>query len=678
MTTYGTGNPLGSTAPKDLYDNAQNIDDFANGQSLAYPDRFGVARLSLAGLRNEVDQALINMGYESTHLTYVDGTPLVVQRPTQLIDRGGSVFRVKLPQTFPLTLTGTFATDAPKLLDVGDAALRGALAAPTGAAMVGTRTGTVEQRFASGPDTFFGYASLQAALNAQTPGGTLYIPPGAYTITAQLTMSIPGVTLWLDDAATINYNIPTTFTALLITGAGCTVRGGKNGGWVGPAVWDGLNVSPSYAVIRIEADRCRIETRLVNVQKVGIWFKDCSYGIAWGCDVQGNYPVGQWTGIETVHYGILLDPGTGAFGGSFKVQSCTIASCVQGILAGNYGVGGIARGINITGNEFEGMWNHAIYSNYTDGAVIVGNNFNRCQLPVVASGRYNVIEANSLHTAIGTVGDERDVVGISLRDCSMSVVSGNSIKGVVTGAANVVINLQYFAGIVDSMNGNIINGNTIDITGGLANPIRIEGTSTLGATNCSNNIISNNVIRAPLNSDGAILLDGIATGANHGNQINDNNITILAGNDGIRANNQLMAAIHGNTIDWEYDAGSAQTCVGVRLFGTSQFCSVVNNSYVVDFQFGANLNITGLAETAPASSNICHNNHDKTSTAKALTFFKVSPAPNSLMDIQETGPGAPTMSARSGSTWRRYPFGSTGSSLYVKESSNAGSDWTPK
>ena len=30
MTTYNTGNPLGSTSPKDLYDNAENLDELVN------------------------------------------------------------------------------------------------------------------------------------------------------------------------------------------------------------------------------------------------------------------------------------------------------------------------------------------------------------------------------------------------------------------------------------------------------------------------------------------------------------------------------------------------------------------------------------------------------------------------------------------------------------------------
>ena len=42
-----TGNPIGSTAAKDLSDNAQNLDKFANGNDYEYADRLGRSRKSL-------------------------------------------------------------------------------------------------------------------------------------------------------------------------------------------------------------------------------------------------------------------------------------------------------------------------------------------------------------------------------------------------------------------------------------------------------------------------------------------------------------------------------------------------------------------------------------------------------------------------------------------------------
>ena len=48
MTTYNTGNPLGSTSPKDLYDNAENLDQAVNSAADTWVDRFGETRLTMA------------------------------------------------------------------------------------------------------------------------------------------------------------------------------------------------------------------------------------------------------------------------------------------------------------------------------------------------------------------------------------------------------------------------------------------------------------------------------------------------------------------------------------------------------------------------------------------------------------------------------------------------------
>jgi hypothetical protein len=137
MTTYFTGNPIGSTAVQDLYDNAQNFDLLLLGSAASYLDRLGVLRQSWAGMQQLVNDFIVSMGFEATHLVYVDGSPLVVDRPTQLIDRAGSVYKVKMPATFPVNLSGTWATDQLLLVDVGDASLRAILAAAGGAGLVG-------------------------------------------------------------------------------------------------------------------------------------------------------------------------------------------------------------------------------------------------------------------------------------------------------------------------------------------------------------------------------------------------------------------------------------------------------------------------------------------------------------------------------------------------------------
>lgn len=135
--TYNTLNPLGSTSAKDLSDNASNFDEGMNSLSPSFYDRFKRRRETWAGMEKLVHDFLEVMGFEATHLVYVDGTPLTVLRPTQLIDRAGSVYKVKAPASFPVVLSGTWSTDQLLLVDIGDASLRSSLASATGATMIG-------------------------------------------------------------------------------------------------------------------------------------------------------------------------------------------------------------------------------------------------------------------------------------------------------------------------------------------------------------------------------------------------------------------------------------------------------------------------------------------------------------------------------------------------------------
>lgn len=64
MTTYNTGNQLGSSAAKDLYDNAQNLDHLSNDQSNeTWPDRFGMPRLTWHGMEVRYQEKLSSMGW---------------------------------------------------------------------------------------------------------------------------------------------------------------------------------------------------------------------------------------------------------------------------------------------------------------------------------------------------------------------------------------------------------------------------------------------------------------------------------------------------------------------------------------------------------------------------------------------------------------------------------------
>ena len=75
MTTYNTGNPIGSTDARDLYDNAQAFDEAVNSTGLTYTDRKGNVVQALAACGIEI-QTSCEQGVCGTCLTRVlDGVP---------------------------------------------------------------------------------------------------------------------------------------------------------------------------------------------------------------------------------------------------------------------------------------------------------------------------------------------------------------------------------------------------------------------------------------------------------------------------------------------------------------------------------------------------------------------------------------------------------------------------
>lgn len=70
-------------------------------------------------------------------MQYVDGTPLVVDSPAKLIERGGNLYSVKLPASFPIELSGTWSADEPLLVFRNDQSLRQELAGQDRDAVLG-------------------------------------------------------------------------------------------------------------------------------------------------------------------------------------------------------------------------------------------------------------------------------------------------------------------------------------------------------------------------------------------------------------------------------------------------------------------------------------------------------------------------------------------------------------
>lgn len=150
---YNTGNPVGSTDPRDLFDNAGILDQFSNGPAPFYPDRFAVQRLSLSGMRYNFDQAqsgreaqfqqfLAGSGFEAP-VSYAEGVTL--ERVTQTFVRDNVQYRIKDPAELPYTLTGDWDMESDYFASMGDSGLRQDLNSPTGASNVRLGFRTLEQ-----------------------------------------------------------------------------------------------------------------------------------------------------------------------------------------------------------------------------------------------------------------------------------------------------------------------------------------------------------------------------------------------------------------------------------------------------------------------------------------------------------------------------------------------------
>lgn len=139
MTTYNTGNPIGSTAVKDLYDNAENLDTAVNTRTAeSWSDRFGVARKTWWGMEQDFQQFLLDSGYVNIG-DY--GPGLEITERNQIFWRDGELYRASAALELPYTTTGDWGDEEGLFVAVGDQALRQELSQSGGAAMIGAPDG---------------------------------------------------------------------------------------------------------------------------------------------------------------------------------------------------------------------------------------------------------------------------------------------------------------------------------------------------------------------------------------------------------------------------------------------------------------------------------------------------------------------------------------------------------
>lgn len=190
--TYNTLNPLGSTSPKDLFDNASNMDDAMNSLSPSFQDRFDRRRETWAGMETAFQAMLDSFGFVYV-ADYVDGVPgIVLTSRNQYIVRAGLQYHLTPEAPLPFTTTGNWAADQTSFLAfTDDDTLRVDLADAAdplkGAALVGYQGGTVSSALAtltaaiSGANSFRTVATVADLVAGAASGIQYQLTSGYYT-----------------------------------------------------------------------------------------------------------------------------------------------------------------------------------------------------------------------------------------------------------------------------------------------------------------------------------------------------------------------------------------------------------------------------------------------------------------------------------------------------------------
>lgn len=157
---YDTNNPVGSTDPRDLYDNAGNLDKFVNGDAPFYPDRLGKQRISWSGMEadfsnaQEGREAAFDQFLEASAFIWIGdyGAGLTFTSRSQYMVRDGNAYRLAVSTTIPYTSTGNWALEQTKFSLVNsDEILRQDLNSPEGGTIVRLSNGkTVEETLIGG------------------------------------------------------------------------------------------------------------------------------------------------------------------------------------------------------------------------------------------------------------------------------------------------------------------------------------------------------------------------------------------------------------------------------------------------------------------------------------------------------------------------------------------------
>lgn len=599
---YNTMNPVepnGSSDPRDLFDNAAITDLLLNGPLDSYPDRLGGGLKSWRGITNQVAEYLVDQGYESVYLAY--GSGVTVERQTQLIQRAGELYRVLNASSIPLTLSGTWATDAPKLQAVGDAALRQALAsydaADRGDYMVAVqllpggaqRTQhdknaehvTLEDFGAVGDGVADDTAKIQEALSSGhrrivATAGKRYKYTSVY-------MPFSNTTLVIEAGAQLEPSNPTA-QSIRVQGDNCSIWGG--GTIKGQPVFDGANVRPTHGLVWIEGfGFVASDLTLDTIPKIGFMFEDSSNGLILGCKIRGRYPYSAYDESTTTnHCGILSNApaATADSQPNVRVVNTYVEECIQGVLSLNYGNTANNTGVLVNGCVFKNCWDHGIYMSRGKGHNLSHNIFLSCRRPIVSDGVNSIVVGNVLYSAITGQSNNQQI--ISVRESSDSLIALNTIYGY-----DAAIHCDCIE--TSAMNRNKITMNNIYSLGQVFSTVGIRlGTN---AEDCQDNEITYNTLRGPWGASGVGIELSIKTGFfGLRTKVMGNKARATVPGPVFRGNRHSYLGLWDNDFMCEGNATSA-TAFNLVSVLSATLVSTRRNRFMYQTG-GSNVNLTGL------------------------------------------------------------------------------------
>lgn len=602
--TFNTGNNVPSTDPRDLYDNAENLDKLVNGVDPFYADRKGVLRQSWAGMENDFDTAqegratafdlaqvdkesrfqafLVSSGYVSKG-DYASGVVLAERNEYVAVDATttgttAALYRPGPGATLPLTLTGVWATDSANLVLLGDDVLRQELAQDGGSAMIGYAEGTVAQaldQLSADIDSLSGSivvanvsatatpAENTAALQAQaaaSEGMTLTFPAGVFefdaiTLTTNVRMSGQGAATVLRLADGSGGHLLTSSANLVLTDLVLDQNRQNN---------------PDRMKSAISFSGTDLYARNVS-------FKNTMFA---GVHVP-NVATEKLTLIDCDFESMAEHSGT--MGEQTQAVNCRVTGACKVVIRG----GNVTHGVPADVDAAPG------------GFIFDGAGIQSVEVSGVTFRNIGQRKASNFIGAIDLYTNCRDVtvhgnkvfnyyyVPFKFQNCLRVVMTGNIVNGVADAVANQAVVFQnardHQAAVVEfTCTGNVLIG-TSQLTDAIyvqGDPDRIFDTERV--------TISGNVIRA--------FRYGINTSYVKGASMSCNDISLSV--DGI----YIRDVINGSTFSISGGRIANSSSRGIAAIGATGFqlnltvsgvTLEANNSFHVDANFAARLTVAG-------------------------------------------------------------------------------------